>query len=339
MIYRIILTFIFIVLGITQISMAGENTDWKNEVKMKCAAIGGQTGIQALVSRKDGMQKDALILPLEEMMKSMGEYEQYLMRINIKIIDTIYKKRNVTTKKDASDEGYKICIADWLKYDPNGEKKKKYEALKEANEIDTAKKEEAAAAELEAESAIINSTEKIDVAKLQAELDSNEKEIGQLNGDIEAVKSKIGTAAAGPNDTLETMTALIDKKGKLEQRTKEIKRVLKIEERKRQAESTRSKDVSNLRRIASIVQDIANFEKIASSAYGKELAPTAWKGLIAKYADNAGTKNLSVGNVRALKDVLIGKDFEYERYGFLVYKKNDSRYSYVACLVARCRYE
>lgn len=141
--------------------------------------------------------------------------------------------------------------------------------------------------------------------KEQAEISKKERELAALDAQIAAMKGKLGTSAAGPNDNLKAMVAMVEKKEADAKRLEQLKNQREEEERKRQAEIERLKKEAEKKRIAEIESDIADFEKIANSPYGKDMVPTAWKSLTVKYASAEGIENIEVGNVRALRSTLI----------------------------------
>jgi formylglycine-generating enzyme required for sulfatase activity len=142
-------------------------------------------------------------------------------------------------------------------------------------------------------------------AKEQAEIAKKEKELAALDAQIATMKGKLGSGTAGPDDSLEKMVAMIEKKEADARKLEELRKQREAEEAKRQAEIVRLKKEAEATRKAEIEKDIANFEKIAGSAYGKDMMPTAWKSLTTKYASADGIENIEVGNVRALRSALI----------------------------------
>jgi len=77
--------------------------------------------------------------------------------------------------------------------------------------------------------------------KEQAEIAKKEKELAALDAQIAAMKGKLGTSAAGPNDNLEQMLAMVEKKEADARKIEELKRQREAEEAKRQAEINRLK--------------------------------------------------------------------------------------------------
>jgi formylglycine-generating enzyme required for sulfatase activity len=142
-------------------------------------------------------------------------------------------------------------------------------------------------------------------AKEQAEIAKKEKELAALDAQIATMKGKLGSGTAGPDDSLEKMVAMIEKKEADARKLEELRKQREAEEAKRQAEIVRLKKEAEATRKAEIEKDIANFEKIADSPYGKDMMPTAWKSLTTKYASADGIENIEVGNVRALRSALI----------------------------------
>lgn len=142
-------------------------------------------------------------------------------------------------------------------------------------------------------------------AKEQAEIAKKEKELAALDVQIAAMKGKLGSGTAGPDDSLGKMVAMVEKKEADALKIEELKKQRAAEEAKRQAEIERLKKEAEVKRKAQIEKDIANFEKIANSPYGKDMVPTAWKSLTTKYASAEGIENIEVGNARALRSTLI----------------------------------
>ena len=134
--------------------------------------------------------------------------------------------------------------------------------------------------------------------KEQAEIAKKERELADLDTQIAAMKSKLGTSAAGPNDSLQAMLAIVEKKEAEAKKLEELKKQREAEEVKRQAEIARLKEEAEKKRIAEIQKDIAAYEKIVNSPYGKDLAAQAWQSLVNKYPE---AKEVTAGNVFGLK--------------------------------------
>jgi formylglycine-generating enzyme required for sulfatase activity len=134
--------------------------------------------------------------------------------------------------------------------------------------------------------------------KEQTEIAKKQKEIAALDSQIAAMKGKLGSDAAGPDDSLEKMVALVDKKEADARKLEELRKRRETEEAKRQAEIGRLKMQAEEKRRAEIVKDVAAYEKIVNSPYGKDMAVSAWQSLVDKYPD---AKELAVGDADALK--------------------------------------
>jgi len=137
--------------------------------------------------------------------------------------------------------------------------------------------------------------------KEQAEITKKERELAELDSQIAAMRSRLGTSAAGDHDSLQGMLAMVEQKEKEARRLEELKKQREEEERKRQAEITQLKAEAEARRVAAIEQDIATYEKILSSTYGKEMATAAWESLVSNYPE-AGI--VTMGDINALKGLL-----------------------------------
>ena len=137
--------------------------------------------------------------------------------------------------------------------------------------------------------------------KEQAEISRKEREVAELDAQIAAMKSRLGTSAASSQDSLQGMLAMVEQKEKEAIQLQELRKQREGEERKRQAEITKLKAEAEARRVAAIEQDIATYQKIVASPYGKDMAVAAWQSLVSKYPD---AKNTMMGDINALKIVL-----------------------------------
>ena len=137
--------------------------------------------------------------------------------------------------------------------------------------------------------------------KEQAEISRKEREVAELDAQIAAMKSRLGTSAAGAQDSLQGMLAMVEQKEKEATQLEELRKQREGEERKRQVEITKLKAEAEARRVAAIEQDITTYQKIVASPYGKDMASAAWQSLVSKYPE---AKNTAVGDVNALKRVL-----------------------------------
>jgi len=132
----------------------------------------------------------------------------------------------------------------------------------------------------------------------QAEIVKREKELAALDAQIVLMKSKLGTSAAGPNDSLKAMVAMVDKKEAEARRIEELKKQREAEEDARQTEIERLRNENEKNRKAVIEGDVTDYEKIAASPYGRDLSSQAWQTLASKYPEAQG---LSEGDVLTLK--------------------------------------
>ena len=135
----------------------------------------------------------------------------------------------------------------------------------------------------------------------QTEISRKEREVAELDAQIAAMKSRLGTSAAGAQDSLQGMLAMVEQKENEARRLEELKKQREEEERKRQAEIAKLKSEAETRRIAAIEKDIAAYQKIVASPYGKNMAIVAWQSLLSKYPE---AKNTAVGDTSALKRAL-----------------------------------
>jgi len=141
--------------------------------------------------------------------------------------------------------------------------------------------------------------------KEQAEIAKKEKELTALDAQIASMKTRLGSGAAGADDSLEKMVAMVEKKEAGARKLEEFRKQREAEEARRQAEIARLKKTSEDKRKAEIEKDIANFEKIANSQYGKDMVPAAWKSLVNKYASVVGIEDIAVGNIHSLRQTLL----------------------------------
>jgi formylglycine-generating enzyme required for sulfatase activity len=141
--------------------------------------------------------------------------------------------------------------------------------------------------------------------KEQAEIAEREKELAALDAEIAAMRSRLGTSAAGQNDSVGKMAALIGKKEADAKTIDELRRQHEAERAKRRADIDKLHKQVEEKRRTEVEKDIANFEKTSNSPRGKVEIPAAWKRLTAKYASVEGIGDLEVGNVRALRLTLL----------------------------------
>jgi uncharacterized caspase-like protein len=135
----------------------------------------------------------------------------------------------------------------------------------------------------------------------QAEITRKEREVAELDIQIAAMKSRLGTSSAGVQDNLQGMLAMVEQKEKEARRLEELKKQREEEERKRQAEIAKLKVEADTIRGKAMEQDIMIYKKIVASLYGKDMASAAWQNLVSKYPE---AKNTTVGDVNALKRAL-----------------------------------
>ncbi len=121
--------------------------------------------------------------------------------------------------------------------------------------------------------------------KEQAEIAKKEKELAALDAQIAAMKAKLGTSAAGPNDSLQAMVAMVKQQETEAKQLEDLKKQRQAEESKRQSEIRKLKAEAGSQRRAEIERDIAAYNEIANSAYGKDMIPAAWKSLTSKYPE------------------------------------------------------
>lgn len=139
-------------------------------------------------------------------------------------------------------------------------------------------------------------------SKEQAEIAKKEKEVAELDAQIAGMKAKLGTGAEGPNDRLEAMAAMVEKKEGEARRLEDLKKQRETEEHKRQVEIAGLKTDANRKRRAAVERDIIAYEKIVKSQYGADMAPQAYRSIVNKYPE---AKNVAAGNVEGLKMLLI----------------------------------
>ena len=140
--------------------------------------------------------------------------------------------------------------------------------------------------------------------KEQAEIAKKERELADLDTQIATMKSKLGTSAAGPNDSLQAMLTIVEKKETEAKKLEELKKQREAEEAQRQVEIVKLKEEAEKKRRAEIENDIAAYEKIVNSPYGKDMAAQAWQSLVNKYPE---AKEVTAGNTSELKLVLFGE--------------------------------
>lgn len=126
--------------------------------------------------------------------------------------------------------------------------------------------------------------------KEQAEISRKEREVAELDAQIAAMKSRLSTSAAGVQDSLQGMLAMVKQKEKEAIQLEELRKQREGEERKRQAEIDKLKAEAEARRVAAIEHDIATYEQIVASPYGKDMAVAAWQSLVSKYPEAKKTR-------------------------------------------------
>jgi len=150
--------------------------------------------------------------------------------------------------------------------------------------------------------------------KEQAEISRKEQELAALDAQIAAMRARLGTSAAGAQDSLQGMLAMVRQKEKEAKQLEELRRQREEEERKRQAEITKLKVEAELRRTKAIEQDIETYQQIVASPYGKDMVEVAWQTFLNKYPE---AKDIAVGDVSALKgafNLLIATDGRFMAY-------------------------
>jgi formylglycine-generating enzyme required for sulfatase activity len=141
--------------------------------------------------------------------------------------------------------------------------------------------------------------------KEQAEIARKEEELAALDSQIVAMKSKLGTTEAGPNDNLEKMLAMVENKEADALKIEKLKQQHEAKEVRRQVEIQQLKKEARVKSIPAIENDIANFEKIANSPYGKDMVSAAWKSLTTKYTYVEGIAGIREGSVWQLRRLLV----------------------------------
>jgi len=131
-----------------------------------------------------------------------------------------------------------------------------------------------------------------------AEIARYEQQLAQLDARIIEMKKRLGTSLAKEDDSLDAMLAMVRQKEEQQQRLEELKRKREQEEARRLAEIERLKAEKRQKLIAAVEEDIGKYKEIVSSPFGKDMKETAWKSLVAKYAE-AG-KDLKAGDTEAL---------------------------------------
>jgi uncharacterized caspase-like protein len=152
--------------------------------------------------------------------------------------------------------------------------------------------------------------------KEQAEITKKEREVAELDAQIVAMRSRLGTSAAGAKDSLQGMLAMVEQKERGARQLDELREQREAEQLKRQDEIAILKADAEVRKVAAIEQDIAAYAKIASSPFGKDMAAAAWQTLVSKYPETKSTEMGDINAVRiALKLILeVSKDGRFIAY-------------------------
>lgn len=113
------------------------------------------------------------------------------------------------------------------------------------------------------------------------EIVRREKELGELDAKIEAMRKRLGSPAVKADDSLDAMLAIVMQKEEQERRLEELRKQKEEEEKKRQAEIASLKRDRDVKVIAMLKPEVEKYKRIVSSKYGKRLKSEAWKNLAA----------------------------------------------------------
>ena len=122
-------------------------------------------------------------------------------------------------------------------------------------------------------------------AKKQAETAGRERELVQLDAQIEEMRQPLGTPAVRSDDSLDAMLAMVRQKKQQQWRLEELKRKRREEEAKRRAEIERLKAAKRAHLVKRLKEDIRKYQEIVSSPFGKDMKEAAWRSLVAKYPE------------------------------------------------------
>lgn len=118
--------------------------------------------------------------------------------------------------------------------------------------------------------------------KEAAEIAKQKKKLTALDAQIEAMRKRLGGSAVSPDDSLDTMLAMVEQKETQAKRLEELRRKKEAEERKRKKEIAQLKRERETKIIAGLKPEIEKYKKIIASKYGQSMKTAAWKSLIAK---------------------------------------------------------
>ena len=158
------------------------------------------------------------------------------------------------------------------------------EASKRKKELEHLKKIQQAAKEAERKEA--------------KEITKYKEQIAQLDTHIKDMKKRLGSAARGTDDSLETLLAMVRQKEDQERRLKELEQKRREEKQKRRAEIQRLKEEQEKKRRETFEADLSKYLKIIKSKYGKDIKALAWKSLISRWPEG---KKLNIGDIERLK--------------------------------------
>lgn len=118
--------------------------------------------------------------------------------------------------------------------------------------------------------------------KEATEIAARESKLAQMNTEIEAMKSRLGTSEIRTNDSLDTMLAMVRQKEDQEKKLDELRKQREEEERKRQEEINRLKRERDKKVIAALKPEVEKYKEIVNSKFGSEMKASAWQALLAK---------------------------------------------------------
>ncbi len=118
--------------------------------------------------------------------------------------------------------------------------------------------------------------------KEATEIAARENKLAQMNTEIEAMKSRLGTSAVRTDDSLDTMLAMVRQKEDQEKKLDELRKQRDEEERKRQEEINRLKRERDDKIIAALKPEVEKYKEIVNSKFGQEMKASAWQALVAK---------------------------------------------------------
>jgi len=113
----------------------------------------------------------------------------------------------------------------------------------------------------------------------------HEKELAQLDAEIEGMRKRLNTSIPIKGDSLDTILEMVQQKEEQQRQLAELKRKQKEEEARRQEELDRLRAEREAKIAEDFKRDYEKYKEIEASSIDKEVKEEAWDILISKYPD------------------------------------------------------